>query len=61
MTKGSSPFPIFVSPAKAGVQFQVFKKEGSPTNDVYIIMDSLVMPAIDSGARDKRVSPKFSV
>ena len=28
----NNAFPIFVSPAKAGVQFKVFKRKGPPTN-----------------------------
>ena len=36
------PLPIFVSPAKAGVQFKFFKRKDHSTNDVYTIMDSLV-------------------
>jgi hypothetical protein len=30
----NNAFPIFVSPAQAGVQFKIFKRKGPPTNDV---------------------------
>jgi len=36
-----NPFLLFVSPAKAGVQFKVFKRKGPPNNDVYTVMDTL--------------------
>jgi hypothetical protein len=34
MTKRNNHFLISVSPAKAGVQFKIFKREGPPTNGV---------------------------
>jgi hypothetical protein len=33
---------MLVSPAKAGVQFEAFKRKDPPNNDVWTIMDSLV-------------------
>ena len=48
MTKNNHPFPIFVSPAKAGVQFNVFQRKDHSTNDVYTIMDSLVKALVNS-------------
>ena len=41
MTTKNHAFLIFVSPAKAGVQFEALKKN-LPTDDVQTIMDSLV-------------------
>ena len=34
MTTKNHAFLMFVSPAKAGVQFEAFKKKAPPTNDV---------------------------
>jgi hypothetical protein len=34
MTTKNRAFLMFVSPAKAGVQFEVLKGKGPPTNDV---------------------------
>jgi hypothetical protein len=41
MTTKNHAFLMFVSPAKAGVQFGAFKKN-PPSDDVLTIMDSLV-------------------
>jgi hypothetical protein len=32
-------FGMFVSPAKAGVKFEAFKRKGPPSNDAWTIMD----------------------
>jgi hypothetical protein len=34
MTTENQAFLMFVSPAKAGVQFEDFKRKGPPTDDV---------------------------
>jgi hypothetical protein len=34
MTTKNHAFQVFVSPAKAGVQFEAFERKGRPTNDV---------------------------
>jgi hypothetical protein len=34
MTTENHAFPMFVSPAKAGVQFEALKRKGPPPNDV---------------------------
>jgi hypothetical protein len=42
MTTKNHVFLMFVSPAKAGVQLEAFKRKGPPTSDAQTIMDSLV-------------------